>query len=288
MKRLIFPALLGLALAGCSSSQNEASTAAPTQTVATEAPAASFPPIPATEPDVTPVAAVATATPAGQPARNVIYQGELDLAVVDFNQATTSINHLLEQNGAYLGTAHETRADGQHRQEMTIKVPPAHFVALVTALAQLGQVENKDIASADVTADLLQTDKRVSDKQALAAKYRQQLARATSKEETSRLQAQASQLQADLSADQTHLQQFASRSQWATLLLRYHQPLAATDTDEPQPAFTPQFQVAFNRGWSVVMSIAVVLTNIWPLLLLSGLGAWGWRRWQLRTQVPVK
>jgi hypothetical protein len=231
---------------------------------------------------------VATATPAAQPARNVIYQGELDLAVDDFKQATTSINHLLEQNGAYLGTAHETRADGQHRQEMTIKVPPAHFVALVTALGQLGQVENKDIASADVTADLLQTDKRVSDKQALAAKYRQQLARATNKEETSRLQAQASQLQADLAADQTHLQQFASRSQWATLLLRYHQPLAATDTNEPQPAFAPQFLVAFNRGWSVVMNIAVVLTNIWPLLVLGGLGAWGWRRWQLRTQVPVE
>jgi len=282
MKRLIYPALLGLALAGCSSSQNETSTAAPTQTIATEAPSASFPPMPATEPDVAPVAAVATATPVAQPARNVIYQGELDLAVDDFRQTTTSINHLLEQNGAYLGTAHETRADGQHRQEMTIKVLPAHFVALVTALGQLGQVENKDIASADVTADLLQTDKRVSDKHALAAKYQQQLARATSKQETSRLQAEASQLQADLAADQTQLQQFASRSQWATLLLRYHQPLAATDTNEPQPAFAPQFQVAFYRGWSVILSIAVVLTNIWPLLVLGGLGGWGWRRWRLR------
>jgi hypothetical protein len=282
MKRLIYLALLGLALAGCSSSQDEASTTAPTQNIASEAPSASFPAMPATESDMAPVAAVATATPVAQPARNIIYQGKIDLAVTDFQQATASINHLLEQNGAYLGTAHETRTDGQHRQEMTIKVPPAHFVALVTALSQLGQVENNDIASADVTADLLQTDKRVSDKQTLATKYKQQLAHSTSKEETSRLQAQASQLQADLAADQAHLQQFASRSRWATLLLRYHQPLAATNTDEPQPAFAPQFQVAFNRGWSVVLSIAVVLTNIWPLLLLSGIGAWGWHRWRLR------
>lgn len=287
MKRLIFPALLGLALAGCSSSQDEATTDAPTQAVSTEAQSPALPPMPAAEPAPAPVSAVATAAPVAKPARDIIYQGSLDLAVTDFKQATTRINSLLEQNGAYLGTAHETRADGQHRQEMTIKVPPAHFVALVTALGQLGQVENKDIASADVTADLLQTAKTLATKQAAATKLKQQLAKTTNKEETSRLQAQASQLQADLAADQTHLQQFTSRSQWATLLLRYHQPLAAPDTDEPQPAFAPQFQVAFYRGWSVIVSIAVVLTNIWPLLLLSGLGAWGWRWWRLRHPAEV-
>ncbi|RZK19313.1 MAG: DUF4349 domain-containing protein, partial [Hymenobacter sp.] len=69
---------------------------------------------------------------------------------------------------------------------------------------------------------------------------------------------------------------------WATLRLRYYQPLSATDTDEPLPAFGPQFQVAFNRGWSVIVEFAVVLTNIWPLLLLGSLGTWGWRRWRLR------
>jgi hypothetical protein len=282
MKRLIFPALLGLALAGCSTSQDKVSTDTPTQIIATEDKKPTLPPMPANDTSGAPAA------PAAQQPRTVVYQGTLDLAVVDFNQATTSINRLLEQNDAYLGTAHETRADGQHRQEMTIKVPPAKFVALVTALGQLGHVENKDIASADVTADLLQTARSLASKQAAATKFQQQLAQTTNKEVASRLQAQASQLQADLAADQAKLQQFGARGTWATLLLRYHQPLSAIDTDEPQPAFAPQFQVAFYRGWSVVMSIAVVLTNIWPLLVLGGLSAWGWRRWQLRTQVPVE
>jgi len=64
MKRLIFPALFGLALAGCSSSQNETSTTAPTQNIAiaTEAPSTALPPIPTTEPNLAPAAAVATAT----------------------------------------------------------------------------------------------------------------------------------------------------------------------------------------------------------------------------------
>jgi hypothetical protein len=279
MKRLILPALLGLALAGCSSSQNEASTDAPTQTIVSEAKSPALPPMPAAESEAAPAAALA---PVAKPSRDIIYQGELELTVTDFNQVTTRINQLLELHDAYLSTAHETRANGQHSQEMTIKVVPGKFVELVTALSQLGHVENKDVASADVTADVLQTAKALATKHATANKLQQQLAKTTNKDEASRLQAQASQLQADLATGQAKLQQIGARSTWATLRLRYYQPLAATDTDEPQPAFAPQFQVAFNRGWSVVLGIAVVLTNIWPLLLLSGLGTWGWRWWRLR------
>ncbi|HET9503100.1 MAG TPA: DUF4349 domain-containing protein [Hymenobacter sp.] len=282
MKRLILPALLGLALAGYDSSHEETSADAPTQTTVSEVKSPTLPPMPAAEPEAAPAAAIAMTAPVAKPNRDIIYQGELDLAVNDFNQATTRINQLLELHDAYLSTAHETRADGQHRQEMTIKVVPGKFVELVTALSQLGHVENKDVASADVTADVLQTAKTLATKQAAATKLQQQLAKTTDKDEASRLQAQASQLQTDLATDQAKLQQIGARSTWATLRLRYYQPLAATDTDEPQPAFAPQFQVAFNRGWSVVLSIAVVLTNIWPLLLLSGLGTWGWRWWRLR------
>lgn len=282
MKRLILPALLGLALAGCDSSHEETSTASPAQTIASEAKTSTLPPAPIAEPEAAPAAAAAMAAPVVKPNRDIIYQGELNLAVTDFNQATTRINQLLTHHDAYLSTAHETRADGQHSQEMTIKVVPGNFVDLVTALSQLGHVENKDVASADVTADVLQTAKTLATKQAAATKLQQQLAKTTNKDEASHLQAQAGQLQADLAADQAKLQQISARSTWATLRLRYYQPLAATDTDEPQPAFGPQFQVAFNRGWSVVLSIAVVLTNIWPLLLLSGLGTWGWHWWRLR------
>ncbi|RZK16728.1 MAG: DUF4349 domain-containing protein [Hymenobacter sp.] len=279
MKRLIYPALLGLALAGCSSAPEETSAQTIAQPAAAEAKINSLPPMPTTDTSAAPTAIAASVV---QPPRAIIYQGSLDLVVTDFNQATTSLNHLLEQHSAYLGTAHETRADGQHRQEMTIKVPPASFVALVTALGQLGHVEHKDVASADVTADLLQTTKSLAAKQLIAAKYRQQLAQATTKEAASRLVEQARQLQTDLAADQAKLQQFGARSHWATLLLRYYQPLAATDADEPLPAFAPQFQAAFNRGWSVIMGFALGLTTIWPVLVLAGAGAGGWRWWRLR------
>ncbi|RZK30556.1 MAG: hypothetical protein EOO57_17595, partial [Hymenobacter sp.] len=87
MKRLIYPVLLGLALAGCSSSQDETTAVAPAQAIASEAKSDALPPMPATD---TSAAPAVSAAPASQSPRAIIYQGTLDLAVVNFNQATTS------------------------------------------------------------------------------------------------------------------------------------------------------------------------------------------------------
>jgi hypothetical protein len=45
--------------------------------------------------------------------------------------------------------------------------------------------------------------------------------------------------------------------------------------------FLPRFLTAFYRGWSVVLGLVVVLTNLWPLLLLGAAVVWGVRRWRL-------
>jgi hypothetical protein len=288
MKCLIYPALLGLALAGCSQASTEQSTDTTTESSANQsimtqgsAPEVATP----AAPESTTPAPFAVATPPLD--RHVVYHGELDLAVDSFEQASASINRLLVVHGSYLNTAHEERANGQQRQEMTIKVPPNEFAAFVAALSRLGHIQNKDIASTDVTADLLQTAANLEAKKTAAAKYQQQLAHAASPAEARRLEEQTRQLHLDLAADQARLQQLGARSAWATLTLRYYQVLPAPEPTAPLPTFAPQFLTAFYRGWSVILSVLVALTNYWPLILLGGLATWGVRRWRQRHPVEL-
>ncbi|GAB3634445.1 hypothetical protein GCM10027422_00350 [Hymenobacter arcticus] len=240
-------------------------------------------------PEATPRQAQATAaaptsaaptTPTAAP--NVVYQGELDLAVDDFAQASDNIDRLLLRHKSYLSTAHETRADGQHRQEMTLKVLPTEFAGLVADLGKLGRIENKDISSADVTADMLQAAASVATQQATEIKYQQLLTHTTSPAEVRRLEEQTHQLRLTLAADQARLQQFSARSTWATLTLRYFQVLPEATPSVVAPVFAPQFLAAFYRGWSFLLSVLVVLTNVWPLLLLGGLSMGAVRWWRLR------
>jgi hypothetical protein len=220
-------------------------------------------------------------------ARSVAYQGEMSLDVDDFEQATASLNQLLDQFGAFPTTAHETRANGQHYQEMTLKVPATEFLHLVAALGKLGHTASKDIGATDITADLVTLSTRLTAQQATAAKYRQLLAQATNPAQVRQLEEQNRQVQAELLASKAGLQQLGVGTQglWAALRLRYTQAVEA-EVSTPLPAFAPQFAASFNNGWSFIMSLLVALTNVWPLLVLA-FAAWPAFRWW-RRQHPVE
>ena len=294
MKYLMIPVLLGLGLAGCSQAKSDETIAAtqpasPAQRLPAATPAAETPlPRPATaaQPGEQPGPAEAVATANAQPGHSVAYQAELKMAVDDFDKATDRVNALLEQHGAYLGTAHETRAEGQRRQDMTLQVPPRQFVALVSALGKLGHIENKDIAAADVTADVLATEAQLDEQQAAEAQTRQQLVRAGTPAERARLESEARRQRAATGATRAQLQQFGARANWATLTLRYYQVLAAAPA-APQPPVAPRFREAFGWGWALVLELALGLACAWPALLLAALGAWGLRRWRLRPSEPA-
>jgi hypothetical protein len=282
MKFLIIPVLLGLGLAGCSQSKSDDVLADLPQAT----PAATITAAPASTATVVLPAPYGTAenvaTPQAQPGHSVAYQAELKMAVDDFDKATDRVNDLLAQHGAYLSTAHETRDDGQRRQDMTLQVPPKQFVALVSALGKLGRIENKDITAADITANSLATAARLDEQQATETQTRQQLARSTSAAERARLAGDARQQRAEASATKAQLQQFGARATWATLTLHYYQLLTATEPTAPQLPVASRFQQAFGWGWNLVLEFAVAFAYAWPALLLAAVSTWGLRRWRQR------
>ncbi|MCB2376645.1 DUF4349 domain-containing protein [Hymenobacter sp. BT635] len=271
MKHLLYPVLLGLALAGCSQAEQEESVIYPQAAADSSSPLSS---------------AVAPGRPA-ETARSIIYHGELSLAVDNFEQVSGQVDRLLTEHGAFVSTAHETRADGQHRQEITIKVPPTQFMPLLQTLGKLGRIENKDISSSDVTADLLHVSNELKTKREAESRYAQLLKQAKTPAEIQRLEAQVSQVRAEITASEAQAKTWTGQSTWATLTLRYFQHIPAEEAAPPMPDAAPRFLAAFNRGWSLVVSVAVLLTNIWPLLVLGIGGSWLWRRWQLRQQTPA-
>lgn len=271
MKRLIYPALLGLALAGCAQAEKEEAAVdySASETTA-EAPAAN-----AAEP------AAAVALPAARTAglnqhpagRSVIYHGQLRLRVENFEQTSARLDQLLTDHEAVLGTAHETRSGGQHQQELSIKVPPRQFLPLVSAIGRLGRIDSKDVSSSDATADLLAAEKAAAAKLA-AAQTRQ----------TAQPGSEAAALIQQRQTEAQHAQALASslrqQTQWATLTVYLYQPLAEEESAEPLPAYGPRFAAAFLRGGGIFLDVLVGLTNLWPLLTLAGLGYWAVRRWR--------
>lgn len=226
MKYLIFPALLGLGLAGCSSTpqSTEQLGSAVSPPAATEQPLTPAPPVAPVSPASPAAEAALPEAPAASPVapaapRTVAYRGKMNLEVTNFERATTSITQLIDQFGAYPNAAHETRASGQHYQEMTLKVPATAFLHLVVALSKLGPTNNKDLPSTDITAYVVTLSTRITTRQATAAKYRQLLTKASNPAQVRQLEDQNRQLQTELAADRACLQQLGLSTQglWTTL-----------------------------------------------------------------------
>ncbi|OON70250.1 DUF4349 domain-containing protein [Hymenobacter sp. CRA2] len=285
MKRLLYPALLGLALAGCAQAEKDDRAAAQETESSTVQPgsgAATSYPSPAATSGLPAQTAGLTQHPAN---RSVIYHGEMSLRVDDFEQATDRLEALLNRHGAVLGTAHETRANGQHQQNLTIKVKPEQFRALVSAIGKLGRIERKDVESSDVTADLLAARDSASAKQTAATRARQQAAATPGR--SAELTTRAGQLQEAAEDARAIAKSLGVQTQWATLTLHLYQLVPDEETTEPLPAYGPQFAAAFVRGGSALLSTLVVLTNIWPLALLGGVSYWAMRRWR-RVASPAR
>ncbi|KAA9339564.1 DUF4349 domain-containing protein [Hymenobacter busanensis] len=281
MKRLLYPVLLGLGLAACGQapSETQVADAAESPQVATQASPAtsSAAAIPSAALADNPGSVVALPTP--ELARNIVYRGQMSLMVDDFDQTTQRVTELIRRHRAVLGTAHESRANGQHQQEMTIKVPPANYLAFLAELSQFGQVETKDVASADVTADMLNAAVIIDVKQQAVARNQQELTHAKNAAKTQRLQTQNQQLNGEIAAVRARLKELGEESAWASLTLRYHQVLPAPS---PTRDVAPEFTAAFQQGWSVLLRLALVLAYGWPLVLLAPVVFWWRRRWQLR------
>lgn len=241
----------GLWLVGCAQSASKEESAEPAaadSAVAVAAPAAS--PTAALPADV-PLARLLRV--AGHP---VVYQGTMELEVVDFAAASTRLDSVLLGRGAYLAAAHETTDADRHEQKLTIRVPSAQFLALTAGLTRLGIVHSKELTSRDVAAELARlraAPRPVPGGRTVAADTAWQAARAA---------------QERLLTEQIAL---------ATLHLTYYQVRPSTDV-APTEALAKRLQTGFLFGWQAVSTVLVAASYAWPALLLAAGVFWYLRR----------
>lgn len=236
--------LPGLLLTACSQSSNRAEMVADeTATISEPMTTETATTAAIAEPDV-PLARLWRAT--GHP---VIYKGSLELEVTDFDAASSRLDTLLSQHGAYLTDANETTDAGRHQQVLTIRVPSERFLALTSRLGRLGQVQSKQISSRDIAAELarLRTTTTTTRDTAIARN----------------------------AAAESRL--LTEQATMGTLELTYFQFRSATDT-APAAAVGPRLVAGLWFGWRIVGLLFVGLAYGWPLLL--ALAGWAWWRWR--------
>ena len=213
-------------------------------------------------------------------ARLLIYHAELRLKVPSLPRASARLDTLVRANGGYLSAATETREDGEWRQQMTIRVRPARFHALMAALNGLGTVEEKKLTTDDITAQHADVAARLATKRAVEKRYVDLLTRAKKISEILEIEGKIGEVREEIESTESRLKTMDDEVGYSTIALACYQIIPQTVPDAPVVSFASRVVESFYTGWTIITSLFIGLVAIWPFLLLAPLGWWALRRWR--------
>ena len=237
-------------------------------------------PPPATEATV--VDEASTQIPVGPaPAINrlLIYHADVRLKTSAMSRAAASLDSLVRRSKGYLSAATETRADGEWRQETTIRVPPAQFQLLLNGLAGLGTVEEKKLSTDDVTAEHADVAARLQAKRAVERQYTVLLTKAQKIKDILDIEEKLGSIREEIEATESRLRALNDEVAYSTITLTLYQPIPQTMPDAPVVSLGSRTVEAFYGGWQFFISLLLGALYVWPLVLLAGITSWWlWRR----------
>ena len=192
------------------------------------------------------------------------------------------LDSLVRRTGGYLSAATETRADGEWRQETTIRVPPARFQSLLNGLAGLGTIEEKKLSTDDVTAEHADVTARLQTKRAVERQYTTLLNKAQRIKDILDIEEKLGEVREEIEATESRLKTLNSEVAYSTITLTLYQPLPQTVPDAPVVSLGSRTVAAFYGGWELLTALFIGAINLWPVLLLSAAGYWLWQRRRAR------
>ncbi|MFB6392080.1 DUF4349 domain-containing protein [Polymorphospora lycopeni] len=209
---------------------------------------------------------------AGQPAagapvrfrideRAIIYTGSITVRVDDVERAAGRATAIATGAGGFVGVDKRTSDDRRSTASLELRIPANRFGQVVDDLARLGDQEQRDISTQDVTEEALDLDARLASQRARVESGRQLLARATNLTELVMLESELAKREADLASLEAKKRRLDDLTALSTITLVLLGPEAERDGEELG------FVQGLKGGWEMfVTSLLVLLTIVGALL----------------------
>lgn len=261
MRRLALAFGLILALGACGASDNADSTGSGGQTVELGAPAG------AGEAGVKPVEAAPDRLTSVQIGRAMIRTATMTVRVDDVLGAARAAVRTAEAAGGFL-EAEQTDAE---RTTLTLRVPPDEFTEVSDALARMGAVSDRSVATEDVTDDVADVEGRLKAARASTERVRGLLRRATTISDITTLEAELNTREAALESLQTRQRSLAGKTSLASLTVTFTKP--APPVEAAPKLDGAGFGGGLDAGWRVFRTTVSVLLVIVGAVLPFALAA---------------
>lgn len=222
--------------------------------------------------------------------RKIIYTGTTSSVVDDVAVAVRAVRDAATVEGGYVFA--QDLGPGQGR--VVLKVPVDRFDAVFDAIVAIGEVEAQHIEAEDVTERFVDLESRQATLATSIERIRGFLAQTTNVDEISRLEGELTNREAEHDVIAGQLRVLRDRTTYGTITaeLRLQDPEAALVIEESENG-PPGFGEGLSSGWDAVTTVAAAVATVVgfalpfaPLVALAGAVAW-WARRRARSGISA-
>lgn len=203
--------------------------------------------------------------------RSLVYTATLTVRTKDVASATANAETLAASNGGFVGNENSqsgTAADNQRltQSTVTLRVPSTAFDKVIDQLGTGGTVQNETRSASDVTAQVVDTDTRITAQQASISRITELMKNATNLSDVVSLEGELSRREADLESMQAQQAALKDQVSLSTITVTFLTP----DAPAPKPAAAKHqnaLQRGLHNGWQAFVGTAKVLLVIVGALL---------------------
>lgn len=148
----------------------------------------------------------------GDPARKLIYDGTLRLAVADFEATADRARELAQELGGYL----QSLTDDQ----LTLRIPAERWNEAIERFEQLGDVVGRRLEVRDVTEEFTDLEIQLANARALRQRLEELLARAEDVEAALKIEVELGRVRTEIERLEGRLRFLSNRVAFGTLMLQ--------------------------------------------------------------------
>lgn len=203
--------------------------------------------------------------------KKIVKTGTLNIEAGNYIQYDKSIRQAVGQWGGYIAAEKENATDDRKENVVTIKVPVQYFDDAMQQLsATKGKVIDKEITTADVTGEFVDTRARMEAKKQVRLRYVDILHKAKNVAEVLAVEKEINGMQEEIEAAAGRRNYLQHSAAYSTIELTYYQIL---NIDVP-PGFIQRIWLALSEGGKGASEFLIALLTLWPLWVLGLLISW--------------
>lgn len=195
--------------------------------------------------------------------RKIIKDGNIRFETSSVKETTELIRTTAAELGGYIGN--ENIYDYKDRIEHTVvvRVPENNFDKLVDKISSSAEkIESKNINSLDVTEEFIDVEARVKTKKELESRYKEILKQASRVDEILNIEREIGKLRAEIESLEGRLNYLKNRVALSSLTITYFEK-----TSSPFGFFSKFYQ-ALKNGWTYLLWFIIIITSLWPFILI--------------------